>query len=99
MENQAKGQLTEAEFQERLNEKLKELTGFCAEHWGQAPELEARVIPAIKVTCDFDLGDFPHRGRSFLVHAGNAGGGRLRRLPWRSCGRSATTETGATGAG
>ena len=71
--------LTETEFQEQLNDKLRELAELCQEHWGDAPELDARVVPAMKVSCNFDLGDFPHRGRSFLIHQGNSG----RRTPER----------------
>lgn len=63
--------ITPEEFQERLNAKLKDLTDFCAEYWGDAPELEATAVPAIKVACNFDLGDFPHKGQGFLIHAGN----------------------------
>lgn len=63
--------ITEQEFQERLDAKLRDLLDFCAGHWGEAPELEAAVTPSMLVSCSFDLGDFPHRGRSFLVHPGN----------------------------
>lgn len=72
-------QLTPEEFQEKLNTKLKELAELCAEHWGDAPELETHVAPAMRVGCDFDLGDFPHQGRTFIIHEGNA----RRRTPER----------------
>ena len=63
--------LTHDQYQTQLQAKLNELVAFCAQHWGDAPELEVTVTPALMVRCNFDLGDFPHKGRSFLIHAQN----------------------------
>ena len=65
-------QLTPEQFEAQLNEKLKELAELCAQHWGDAPELSTNVRPALLASCDFDLGDFPHEGRKFIIHPGNA---------------------------
>ena len=35
--------------------------------WGEAPELNPKVEVVLKVSMDFDLGDFPHKGQSFFV--------------------------------
>jgi len=35
--------------------------------WGEAPELEPKVEVVLKVSMDFDLGDFPHQGQTFYV--------------------------------
>ena len=35
--------------------------------WGEAPELEPKVEVVLKVSMDFDLGDFPHKGQTFFV--------------------------------
>jgi hypothetical protein len=37
--------------------------------WGEAPELEPKVEVVLKVSMDFDLGDFPHKGQEFYVSA------------------------------
>ena len=37
--------------------------------WGEAPELEPKVEVILKVSMDFDLGDFPHKGQTFFVSA------------------------------
>ena len=48
--------LPKDEYADRLNAELGELVAFCAEHWGDAPELSATVEDALLVKCDFDLG-------------------------------------------
>ena len=53
-------------------EQLAQVNEVCTEAWGQSPDLEPSVIPAMLVRCNFDLGDFPHKGKSLLVHADNA---------------------------
>ena len=35
--------------------------------WGEAPILEPKVEVVLKVSMDFDLGDFPHQGQVFYV--------------------------------
>ena len=35
--------------------------------WGEAPVLEPKVEVVLKVSMDFDLGDFPHKGQAFYV--------------------------------
>ena len=72
------------QYRAELLEKLDELNRICEEAWGMAPDLEPRVEPAIAVTCDFDLGDFPHKGKNIMVHPGNIGkrgpGGTAREI-------------------
>jgi len=38
--------------------------------WGEVPILEPKVEVVLKVSVDFDLGDFPHKGQSFIVESG-----------------------------
>jgi len=38
--------------------------------WGEVPILEPKVEVVLKVSMDFDLGDFPHKGQSFIVEPG-----------------------------
>ena len=67
---------TPEQYRRELQDNLDALSKVCAESWGQAPELEPTVSPALYVNCDFDLGDFPHKGQKILVHDGN-----IRRRP------------------
>ena len=64
---------TPEQYRRELQDNLDALSKMCAGSWGQAPALEPTVSPALYVSCDFDLGDFPHKGQKILVHEGNLG--------------------------
>ena len=63
--------LDKTEYTQALNTELSKWCLLMEEHWGQAPLLEPIVKPALLVEVSFDLGDFPHKGQTFIVHEDN----------------------------
>ena len=59
--------LTRKQYAEQLDIEMAMYTKLMKEAWGKAPELEPKVEVVLKVSVDFDLGDFPHKGQSFIV--------------------------------
>jgi len=59
--------LTRKKYAEELDESMKMYIDLMKKCWGEAPELNPRVEVILKVSMDFDLGDFPHKGQSFFV--------------------------------
>jgi len=62
--------LTRKKYEEELNESMQMYIDLMKKCWGEAPELEPKVEVVLKVSMDFDLGDFPHKGQSFIVEPG-----------------------------
>jgi len=59
--------LTRKKYADELNEEMKTYIDLMKKCWGDAPELEPKVEVILKVSMDFDLGDFPHKGQAFYV--------------------------------
>jgi len=65
--------LTREEYIEQLEEQLDIYRELMKESWGEIPILEPVVENVLKVRMDFDLGDFPHQGQTFIVESKNVG--------------------------
>ena len=59
--------LTRKKYAEELDESMQMYIDLMKKCWGNAPELEPKVEVVLKVSMDFDLGDFPHKGQAFYV--------------------------------
>ena len=59
--------LTRKKYADELNESMEMYIDLMKKCWGEAPELEPKVEVILKVSMDFDLGDFPHKGQAFYV--------------------------------
>ena len=55
------------QYEDKLNEEMQVYIDLMKKCWGEAPELNPKVEVILKVSMDFDLGDFPHKGQSFFV--------------------------------
>ena len=64
--------LTRKKYAEELNESMQMYIDLMQKCWGEAPELAPKVEVVLKVSMDFDLGDFPHQGQVFYVSPGKA---------------------------
>ena len=65
--------LTREEYIEQLEEQLNIYRELMKESWGEVPILEPVIENVLKVRMDFDLGDFPHQGQTFIVEPKNVG--------------------------
>jgi len=63
--------LTREEYIEQLEEQLDIYRELMQESWGEVPILKPVIENVLKVRMDFDLGDFPHEGQSFIVEPMN----------------------------
>ena len=59
--------LTRKKYADELDESMQMYIDLMKKCWGDAPELEPKVEVVLKVSMDFDLGDFPHKGQAFYV--------------------------------
>jgi len=59
--------LTQEQYIEELNLEMDMYKELMKKAWGEVPILEPKVEVVLKVTMEFDLGDFPHQGQSFIV--------------------------------
>jgi len=59
--------LNRKKYAEELNESMQMYIDLMKKCWGEAPELEPKVEVVLKVSMDFDLGDFPHEGQAFYI--------------------------------
>lgn len=59
--------LTQQEYIEELEQEINMYKELMQTAWGEVPILEPKVEVVLKVSVDFDLGDFPHNGQSFIV--------------------------------
>ena len=66
--------LTREEYIEQLEEQLNIYRELMQESWGEVPILEPVVENVLKVRMDFDLGDFPHEGQTYIVEPKNVEG-------------------------
>ena len=64
--------LTQQEYIEELEQEINMYKELMQTAWGEVPILEPKVEVVLKVTMDFDLGDFPHNGQSFIVEESKA---------------------------
>ena len=55
------------QYADKLDEEMQVYVDLMKKCWGEAPELNPKVEVVLKVSMDFDLGDFPHKGQSFYV--------------------------------
>ena len=55
------------QYADKLDESMEMYIDLMKRCWGEAPELEPKVEVVLKVSMDFDLGDFPHKGQVFYV--------------------------------
>jgi len=62
--------LTQEEYIEELILEMNMYKELMQKAWGEVPILEPKVETVLKVSMDFDLGDFPHKGQSFIVEPG-----------------------------
>jgi len=62
--------LSQEEYIEELNLEIDMYKELMKQAWGEVPILEPKVEIVLKVSMDFDLGDFPHKGQSFIVEPG-----------------------------
>jgi len=62
--------LTQEEYTEELTAEMEMYKELMKAAWGEVPILEPKVEIVLKVSMDFDLGDFPHQGQSFIVEPG-----------------------------
>ena len=62
--------LTQEEYIAELTAEMDMYKELMQTAWGDVPELEPKVEVVLKVSIDFDLGDFPHKGQSFIVEPG-----------------------------
>jgi len=65
--------LTREEYIEQLEEQLDIYRELMKESWGEVPILKPVIENVLKVRMDFDLGDFPHEGQTFIVESKNVG--------------------------
>ena len=63
--------LTKDEYIEQLEEQMNMYRELMKECWGEVPILEPVVETVLKVRMDFDLGDFPHQGQTYIVEPKN----------------------------
>ena len=54
------------QYADKLDEEMQVYIDLMKKCWGDAPELEPKVEVVLKVSMDFDLGDFPHKGQTFM---------------------------------
>jgi len=59
--------LTQEEYLEELTAEMDMYRELMKTAWGEVPILEPNVEIVLKVSLDFDLGDFPHKGQTFIV--------------------------------
>ena len=59
--------LTCKQYEYELNLEMDMYKELMQQAWGEVPILEPKVEVVLKVSMDFDLGDFPHKGQSFIV--------------------------------
>ena len=59
--------LTQQEYIEELEQEINMYKELMQTAWGEVPILEPKVEAVLKVSLDFDLGDFPHKGQSLRV--------------------------------
>ena len=59
--------LTQEEYTEELILEMNMYKELMKKAWGEVPILEPKVEVVLKVSMDFDLGDFPHKGQVFYV--------------------------------
>ena len=64
--------LTQEEYSEELTLEMNMYKELMKKAWGEVPILEPKVEVVLKVTMEFDLGDFPHKGQSFIVEPSKA---------------------------
>ena len=65
--------LTKEEYIEQLEEQMNIYRELMKKSWGEVPILEPVVENVLKVRMDFDLGDFPHEGQTYIVEPKNVG--------------------------
>ena len=65
--------LTKKEYIKQLEEQMNIYRELMKECWGEVPILEPVVETVLKVRMDFDLGDFPHQGQTYIVEPKNVG--------------------------
>jgi len=63
--------LTREEYIEQLEEQLDIYRELMQKSWGEVPILKPVIQNVLKVRMDFDLGDFPHEGQTFIVDPRN----------------------------
>ena len=63
--------LTKEEYIEQLEEQMNMYRELMKECWGEVPILEPVVETVLKVRMNFDLGDFPHQGQTYIVEPKN----------------------------
>ena len=59
--------LNRKKYADALDESMQMYVDLMKKCWGEAPELEPKVEVVLKVSMDFDLGDFPHQGQVFYI--------------------------------
>ena len=59
--------LSKKAYNVALDSEMNTWVDLMKKCWGEAPELEPKVEVVLKVSMDFDLGDFPHQGQTFYV--------------------------------
>ena len=59
--------LNRKKYAVELDESMQMYIDLMKKCWGEAPELEPKVEVVLKVSMDFDLGDFPHKWQEFYV--------------------------------
>jgi len=59
--------LNRKKYERELDSEMGVYVDLMKKCWGDAPELEPKVEVVLKVSMDFDLGDFPHKGQEFYV--------------------------------
>ena len=62
--------LNQKEYTEELNLEMNMYKELMKTSWGEVPILEPKVEIVLKISMNFDLGDFPHQGQSFIVEPG-----------------------------
>jgi hypothetical protein len=62
--------LSRKQYELELDAVMNMYKELMKEAWGEVPILEPKVEVVLKVSMDFDLGDFPHKGQSFIVEPG-----------------------------
>ena len=58
-------------YQKATETRLSELLDVIEAGWGFRPPVSVNVETVLKVSADFDIVGFAHKGRSFLVHDKN----------------------------
>ena len=54
-------------YSDKLDSEMNTWADLMQSAWGEVPILEPKVEEALKVSINFDLGDFPHKGQTFFV--------------------------------